>query len=379
MKITYCINSLYNPGGMERVLSIKVNYLVQKKNYDITIITTDQKNRTPFFTLDKRIKLIDLGLNYSDHYNQPLIKKYITYRIKQKKYSHFLESYLKNNKVDICMSLCGKEIDFLYKLKVIGTKKMAELHFAKKFRSQFADSNNKSFIWKLLGYIRTLQLERATKSLSKLIVLTKEDEKDWSKTHSNIVQIYNPLTFETIKEAPLNTKSAITVGRLDAQKGFDYLIDIWALVVKKHPDWVLNIWGGGIWEDKLSNQIKKNGLENKVYLRGVTDNIQDEYLNNSMYLMTSRYEGFGMVLTEASTFGLPLVSFDCNHGPSEIIKNGYNGYLVKELDFEGMANRICYLIENESIRKEMGHNSKTSSHKFSLDTIMDKWIKLFNV
>jgi glycosyltransferase involved in cell wall biosynthesis len=378
MRILYCIPSLHNSGGMERVLSLKVNYLIKKEVYEITIITTDQKNKPLYYHLDKKVKLVDFDLNYDDHFNQPLIKKYFTHKKKQKKYFKLLESYLQNNPVDICISLCGKEIDFLYKLRD-GSKKMAELHFSKNFRTQFLDSTHKGKIWYFLGKIRTKKLEIVTKRLSQLIVLTKEDKKEWDKTHSNVIQIYNPQTATAKEKAKLDSKSAIAVGRLDSQKGFDYLIDIWAIVTKKHPDWILNIWGGGIWEDMLNSKIKENKLENKVFLRGVTNDIQNEYLNNSLYLMTSRFEGFPMVLIEASSVGLPLISFNCKHGPSEIIIDGYNGYLVDELDYEGMVERISYLIENESARRAFGQNAYKNSQEFSIDTIMYEWIKLFNV
>lgn len=376
MKIVYCIPSLYNPGGMERILTEKVNYLCSAYHYDISIITTEQKGRPPYFQLDDRIKLIDLSINFLHHIHFNLLMKTIAHYRALKKYKLSLLRYLSNNDIDICISLCGKEIDFLTSLKD-SSHKVAELHFAQRYREQYILSTKKGVFWRWLGEYRTKQLMNATKGLARFIVLTKEDLNKWKRTHCNLLQIYNFCPINSTKTSSLTTKRMVSIGRLDAQKGFDYLIDIWTLVVEKHSDWILDIYGQGEWEHFLTRMIKDKKLENNIYLKGVTEDVENIYIESSGYIMTSRYEGFGMVLLEAMSCGLPIVSFNCESGPAELVEEGLNGYLAQVGDIESMANYICHIIEDEDLRKKMGCKSKELSTKFNIQEIMQQWDDLF--
>lgn len=376
MKLLYCIPALYNAGGMERVISEKANYLIQLPGYEITIVTTDQKGKAVCFPLDERIRLIHLDVDFDGHFAKNLPQKYLLHRRKLKSYKHKLTRLLKESAVDICISFCGKEIDFLANLDV-KCSKIAEIHFAMNVRKQFMTSRHKGFVWGLLGDIRTRQLKKATKGLDKLIVLTREDQIQWEKSHSNIVRIPNPNPLKNNKPAALLNKCVISVGKLDAQKGFDMLVEAWAIVANKHPDWVLNIFGVGEWESILHNRIEELNMEGKIHLRGKTLDVVSQYLDSSIYVMSSRYEGLPMVLIEAISCGLPIVSFDCEHGPAEIINNGTDGFLVFPNDIHGLADKICVLIENDELRKEMGFRAFEKSKSFSIDCLMQQWISLF--
>ena len=144
-----------------------------------------------------------------------------------------------------------------------------------------------------------------------------------------------------------------------------------------HPDWVLNIWGNGEEKEYLIRKIKSLELDNSCFLRGVTQNISEEYLKNSVYVMTSCYEGFPMVLLEASSFGLPLVSFDCECGPKDMIVNGVNGFLISNRDKGAMADAICQLIEDTELLRQMGNHSKQISRQYSKEMIFPHWPMLF--
>jgi len=139
--------------------------------------------------------------------------------------------------IDICISLGGKEIEFLYKLPV-KCKKIAEMHFAMNSRNQFMTSHNNGILWEILGKIRNKQLQHAVLGLDKLVVLTKEDQLEWKKSQINALQIPNPNPLKNKTVSTLDMKRVISVGRLDAQKGYDMLIEAWALVSMKHPDWI---------------------------------------------------------------------------------------------------------------------------------------------
>lgn len=377
MKILYCISGLFNSGGMERVLTGKVNYLVKNAGYEITIVTTEQKGRSVFFDLDPRVKTVDLAINYDDIYNDFLLAKIIKTFQKHRVYKKKLWALLEQEKPDICVSLCGMEIDFLSTIHDKSIK-MAEYHFAynRIYQSHILRHNN--YIYQSIGKLRSMQFDHVTQKLAKFIVLTKEDEIEWRKTHSNVAQIYNPILDQTSAISFLSEKRFIAVGRLDAQKGYDYLIKAWSFVSQKHPDWKVCIYGEGPLHDELNVLIRQYGVTHVVSLCGVTPNIQAEYLKSSGFVLTSRYEGFPMVLLEAASCGLPLVSFDCQSGPKEIIEEGVNGFLVPEGDVEALAHKICYLIENPVIREKMGTKAWKLSQNFSMGAIMGKWQSLFS-
>lgn len=376
MKLLYCIPALYNAGGMERVLAEKVNYLVNLPNYEITIVTTDQKDRSIRFPIDNRIQLEHLNIDFDGHYSENLLKKYILHKKKLRVYKRRLLKILVKLEIDICISFCGKEIEFLNDLPV-KCKKIAEIHFAMNVRKQFLTSRYSGKLWSFLGEIRTYQLKQSVKGLDKLVVLTKADQKQWEQTHDNIIQISNPNPLDSKIVSTLENKKVISVGKLDAQKGYDMLLDAWLPVSHQNPEWELDIFGIGEWEEMLKEKIIQLDLIGKVNLRGATIDVTTQYLNSSIYVMSSRYEGLPMVLIEAMSCGLPIVSFDCEFGPREIITNGKDGYLVKPNNIKGLGDKINFLIENTQKRKIMAKHAIESVKRFSKNEIMEQWTGLF--
>lgn len=376
MNLLYCIPALYNAGGMERVLTEKVNYLINIPNYKITIITTDQGSKPIRFELDGRIKIVHLDLDFDGHFSENLLIKYYLHKKKLNLYKLNLVNLIKESNIDICISLCGKEIEFLYNLPV-KCKKIAEIHFAMNIRKQFITARHKGFLWELLGEFRTFQLKKSVKKLDKLVVLTLDDKKQWEKTHSNVVKISNSNHLNNNFFSNLKSKKVISVGKLDPQKGYDILIDSWKLVNLKHPDWELDIFGVGEQQIMLENKIVEYNLLKTVNLKGSTNDVASQYLNSSIYVMSSRYEGFGMVLIEAMSCGLPVISFDCEFGPREIITEGVDGFLVEPCNSNELAEKIIFLIENNSILQEMGKNGIESVKRFSKPKIMNEWMDLF--
>lgn len=210
---------------------------------------------------------------------------------------------------------------------------------------------------------------------SKIIILTNEDKKNWNLP--NVEVIFNSLPFNIDIYPKYESKKIISVGRLDKQKGYDILIDVWNKISKKYPEWTLEIYGDGPEKEKLQDKINKLKLQETFILRGATTNIQEKYLESSIYVMSSRYEGMPMVLLEAMECGLPVVSFDCPCGPKDIIKDNQDGYLVKFGDIEGMVEKIEILIKDEEKRKIFGKRAKENIQRFSQDKIMQQWKELF--
>lgn len=196
---------------------------------------------------------------------------------------------------------------------------------------------------------------------------------------SNVSQIYNPNTITKSNEPDYTAKRVIAVGRLDGQKGFDFLIAAWKLVHERFPDWLLDIYGEGDMREPLQRQIDGLGLGDRVVLRGRTQNISQEYARHSIMVLSSRFEGFVLVLCEASACALPLVSFNCESGPSEIIEDYKSGILVKRVgDIQGLAFALGELMSNEYARRRMGQYAEQMSHRFGLSEIVEQWRELLS-
>lgn len=370
MKIVYCIAGTFNSGGMERVLAGKVNYL-SECGYDVTIITTDQKARPSFFPLSRGISQFDLSINYEDNRNSCFVRKCISFIFKQYLHRRRLAKVLKTLHADVVVSMFCNEVNFLPYIKD-GSKKVLEIHFSKYKRLQY----DRHGIMQLVDRCLSHRDERLVKKYNKFVVLTKDDASLWGPL-PNLVVIPNSIPFETTNMASLDSKTVLAVGRYDYQKGFDTLIEIWKKVSALQAGWVLRIVGEGELEDELRSMIVKNNLQDEVFLIPATLNIVEEYLNASILVMTSRYEGFGMVLLEAQTVGLPAVSFNCKCGPGDIIEDGVSGYLIPEGNKTMFADTLLKLMGDKEQRTRMGKKAKMSSARYSKDVVMKQWLSLF--
>ena len=178
--------------------------------------------------------------------------------------------------------------------------------------------------------------------------------------------------------SPLTARKVIAIGRYGYQKGFDYLIEAWEIIHCAQPAWTLDIIGDGEWTDRLQRQIKRKRLNHCVFLKPPTGQIEEEYRQASLLVLSSRYEGLPMVLLEAQSFGLPIVSFACKCGPGDVITDGKNGFLVSVGNLPMLADRIMRLMEDEGLRKRMGMNAYHNSKTFSEERIMQCWIDMFD-
>lgn len=373
MRIVYCIPSVFNSGGMERILAVKANYLIEK-GYDIYIVTTDQKDRKSFFEYLPQIKFVDLDINYSDNKGRHTPAWFIRRMSKGSLHKKRLRDLLLDIKPDITISMFQHESSFLYKLKD-GSVKLIESHFCRYVRERSFSSN---FLSKIIAKYRVMADARLVCKYDRFITLTNEDRLDWPKS-DNIVVIPNPVVITSKDVSSLDTKRIIAVGRISYQKGFDRLIKAWNIVNHSRCDWSLSIVGSDSnsrYTNELNDLIAYYGLDN-VTLVKPTIAIEQEYLNSSFLVMSSRYEGFGLVLIEAMSCGLPCVSFACKCGPRDIITHGKDGLLVEDGDILQLANAMMELMENTDKLKQMGINAENKAKQYGLSFIMEKWIELF--
>jgi glycosyltransferase involved in cell wall biosynthesis len=212
------------------------------------------------------------------------------------------------------------------------------------------------------------------------IVLTNSDREKYTQILkvNNCITIYNPLSFKSNIKTNFSNKNILFVGRLlEEQKGLDLLIEVFNFVVKQKNEWKLVIVGDGPDYKKLSNLISEKGIEKSVQIFPHTNKISDYYINSSILLSTSRWEGFGLVITEAMECGLPVIAFD-NSGPKEIIEDNINGILVKHEDINEMVMKILYLIDNRDIRLKLSKAAIERAKDFNCNVIIEQWNRYFS-
>lgn len=368
MKIIYCINSTSNSGGMERILMNKANYLVDVLNYDVSIVTTEQRGQKHFFPFSKRIKFYDLGINYDEDKDKNIIYRLAAKQCKKKMHEQKLTALLYKEKPDICISMFDRDFDFLYKIKD-GSKKILEYHFTKYIK--VIEAKNPLMKW--IQRIRTERWSVVIRKYHRFVVLTEEDKEQW-RNFKNICVIPNFIPHLSTERASCTSKRVISAGRASFQKGFDLLIDAWKLVAEQFPEWELYIFGNGN-KHELEKQIQSRNISS-IKLMPATSEIEKEYVKSSIYVMSSRYEGLPMVLIEAMSCGLPLVSFACPCGPKDIITDSF-GSLVPNGDTQALATALMKWMQNEDMRKQGGKCAYEASKQYSQETVMKKWIDLF--
>lgn len=366
MKIVYCIPGVFASGGTERVVINKANYLVNQ-GYEVIIITTDQNGRAPFFALDKRVIHYDLGINYFLNAKRNPLYKIFYFVWNRILHKCKLRELLLTLKADVVVSMYMNEMSILPEIND-GSKKILEFHFSR----PFFKINRRSGMMGLMDMIQNkLDIAHISK-YEKFIVLTEEDKENWAEL-TNVHVIYNASSIKGIHSS--DEGDVIAVGRLTYQKGFDRLIDVWA---KVHTDRKLRIYGDGELREVLNAKIKSMCLEDRISIEMPTRDILSVYSNASLLVMTSLYEGLPMVMIEAQSCGLPVISFDFPCGPKDVINDGIDGYIICNGDVEAMAEKITKLMNDDSIRIEMGKNAKKNSARFDVDYIMSQWCELFN-
>ncbi|MBP0902472.1 glycosyltransferase family 4 protein [Mariniflexile gromovii] len=369
MTLVYITDQIYLHGGIERVLANKVNYFVNELNYEVHIITTEQKNNIPCYEIDSKVILHDLAINYNRNksYFNPLNL------IKVPKHYLSLKRKIKAIKPNVIV-VCNFAFDFYFIPFVYPEiAKIKEFHSSRHFFHQKRLENKSlftNFFNKINDYIE---------SKYHCLVLLTTDEKKYYKSN-NLLVIPNSIDKHLGKIANTgNSKKVISAGRIAPVKGFEKLINAWSLVAQKHPDWVLDIYGFGEKEyiKSLENLISSLNINDKIVLCGSTNNINEKMLDSAIYVMTSETECFPMVLLEAMSNGLPIVSFDCPNGPRNIFTNNVDGILVEQNNIKAFANAIINLIEAPEKRIFFGKNGHNSIEKFNTNKIMNCWRNLF--
>lgn len=372
MKILYCLVETFNSGGTERIVVAKANWL-SLHGYEVVIVTTEQNGRNDFFPLASGVKRIDLDVLYSETNGLSPLLKFFARRKRVKQHKELLSAVIEAENPDIVISTFGNEVGILPLIKH-RCKRVAEIHSSRWFRLR---QNRKGILY-LIDLFLTYQDKRVLSKYDQFVCLTEEDCRNWGNCGVKIDIIPNFIEKRATTPATLSVNSMIAVGRLCYEKGYERLLYAWRNVAKKHPNWTLDIYGGGELKTSLNELIDELGLSEVVRIYAPTNDIMSEYIRHSALVLSSRYEGLPMVLLEAISAGLPVVSFACQCGPRDVIENNKNGLLVEDGDILGLSNAINRIIEDNKLRLYLGMNAYMSSEKYLEDNVMSRWVNLFN-
>ena len=371
-RIVYCTPALYFAGGMERVLTMKANYFAEHFGYDVTIILTDGKEKPIFYPLSDKVKVINLDIGFEELWTCSFLKKIFFYLKKQHLYKKLLNRELMRIRPDITVSMLRREINFINDIQD-GSKKIGEIHIN---RANFRNFEGNNAMKNLFSKFWMNSLLSKLQRLDRFVVLTEKDKEAWVELN-NVCVIPNPLSFTSTRHSDLSEKRIIAVGRYCHEKGYDLLLKAWGIVQNRTTDWRLEIFGEGD-RTQYEEMVDTLNLDrHRCVLNGRSSRIQDEFLNSSLSVCSSKFEGFGLVITEAMACGLPVVSFDCPWGPRAIISDGEDGMLVENGNVDKLAEALVLMIQNPKQRKAMADKAIENVQRFRIDQIAGLWKSLF--
>ena len=231
----------------------------------------------------------------------------------------------------------------------------------------------RSFLSKIyIKLYRKYSLRQVERQADLIVTLSEAEAKEWVKA-KRVEVIPNFTVMPVWRQSTCQNKRVMAAGRLEWQKGFDRLIASWAIVHDKHPDWHLHIFGSGTMQHQLTELITFHGLEEVITIHPYTLAIDKEYSDSSIFVLSSRFEGFGLVLLEAMQSGLPCVTFDCPFGPGEVVIDNQTGFVVDNGDVATFADKLCCLIEDESLRKRFSEASVERTKHYDVEIVMNRW------
>ncbi|MEU0740953.1 glycosyltransferase family 4 protein [Streptomyces sp. NPDC006134] len=375
MKLTYLIYNAFGVGGTVRTIFNQANAMVER-GHDVEIATMLRYHEEPPFPLDPRVKVTALVDNRSgsyvdwDRYEGPEDTSW---------HDRFPAGLSKN--ADSRRRI-GAMIRFVRALEdriVVGTRPTINLIIA-----EFADPSLVRVVQEHAG-LSTHKgewreaIDAAYVKMDAIVCLTEADRAVYAESFPEVrvERIPNALHSLEVPRSDLSRPLVVSAGRLDGNKGVDKLIEAFGRVVEAHPDWTLRIHGDGPELEALRKAIRARHLYNHVFLMGATRNLDEELAKGSVFAMSSKSEGFGMVLLEAMNCGLPVVSFNCPVGPRELVTDGVDGFLVRELDVEALASGIIRLIEDEELRRSFSRAALKKAAAYGPDIVTTSWEHLY--
>ncbi len=356
--ICFLLGNLNNSGGTERVTTLVGNAL-SERNFNISILSLVDGEK-PFFDLNPSIStysLYDKKISFKSNFLSTVWK---------------IRKFLQEDEIDTLIVVDSISCIFTVPALIgLNIKHICWEHF----------NFNVNLGVKSRNWGRIL----AAKYCDKIVVLTNRDKELWlegikkNNINSKLVTIPNPNPYENTNIDPYSTREKVIVaaGRLTEQKGFDLLIKAWAKISNHHTEWILKIIGSGEDKESLELLAKNENVDSSVELIPATKNIKIFYKQASIFCLSSRYEGFGMVVLEAQAFGLPVVSFECDCGPSDLIQHGKNGYLVPSEDIDALSKSLSKMMSlSKDDYIEYSYNAYLNANKFNVKNLLNLWLEI---
>ena len=378
MRIVYLHHANICRGGIERMFAQKANMLTEQMGWEVVMLTYEQ-NGEPFpYPLSSRIKQVNLDVRLYAAYQVPYPLRYFRKIMLRQKLCAAIHRFLQTWKPDIviCTDKDTNEMDALFKAHTT-ERLIVEAHTGM-VDHEFQVLDTKNFLKRLIARKNVWRLKRSVSHFDMLVALTTDDARCWQPYVQTVV-IPNSLPYFPPHAANLSEvrHRVIAVGRLDRQKGFDLLLDAWQTVQQKHPDWQLDIFGDGMERDALLAQCSALHLTT-VTLHPSTADIYAEYMKSDFLVCSSRWESFGIVLIEAMACGIPVVSFNCDNGPRNIITEGENGLLVADGNTCQLAEKICWMMEHHDRCQQMGTQARSHVDRYRVEHLLPQYVELYN-
>lgn len=345
MTIVYVIEKMSGIGGMERIFADKINWLCKRSGIELTLLLVWKDAHPIEYPIDERVNIVKLEV--------PYVKGGLFYPLALYRYNQFI----KKTKPDITVLSW-----------VMGAFLGAYGHHVGKI---IYESHLAATMMKHRWLINKMQYHVDT-----VVTLTTHDTTNFIKA-PRVLVIPNFTLLDPAVTPSYESRHCVALGRFVYQKDYPRMIAIWKKVTESHPDWILDIFGDGEDRPIIEQCIKEAQLGNKVVLHGNTQEVTKAYTSGSIYLMTSRMEGFPLVLIEAMTCGLPIVAFNCPYGPQHVVQHEITGYLIPYDNDDAYIKALSALMNNVHLRKQMGNAAKTVVSKYACETIMQKWMNLF--
>lgn len=378
MKILFVIDKMQDYAGIERILTCKMNYITTQTTSQVFLTTYEQQCKPLAFPLNEQIAYHPIDAPIPLREDSSFLSWLKAYRhtrnIFERQFKDLLIAIQPN--IVICTIYSYPVLDIIINASYTqGIKIIMESHtqgetikMCNKFRY-----NKKLY---RLFYLWDRHILKSLRKCNCVVTLTKQDIPFWEPFSRRTVVIPNMLTIQPKKVNNYAVKRVISAGRYMSEKGFDRLLEAWYHIDSKFHDWQLYIFGNG---DRHVYQaiVDKYEMNDRVHLMTATTDIAEEFSKSSLYVMSSRYEGFGLVLAEAMSCGLPCISFDCPYGPREIIRDGEDGFLVKDGNVQELTHRIEFLMGQKQLRQLMGEQAIKNIARYQPESIMHLWYQLF--
>ena len=374
MKIIFLFDAIARMGGMERILTDKMNYFADVAKWEVHLITYQQGDHPFTFPLSKRVRHRDLGCRFVELYKYNFVTRMVKRTLLERRLCRRFAKTVEEIDPDVIACTTYHTIDMkaLNKCKTRALKTI-ESHVS---RANVVDLYGGGIIGRIRTWLEQCATAREVRKADVLIALTEQDAHDWRRDVRTVV-IPNIVSHYPAKiNYAADSVHAIAAGRLSRQKGFDMLIEAWRTVHCSHPEWMLDIYGRGEMEEGLNTMIADYGLTGIVTIYEPTEDIYTRYMESGLFILSSRYEGFGLVIIEAMACGLPVVAFNCPYGPMMIMGED-NEWLVEAGNVQTLAEKVICLIEHPEVRRQLSEVNREIARHYTAEAIMPMWERLY--